>query len=164
MDQKIIQYFSHFIVTCYRLLKLTEPFHGNLKKFQKKSIKTLITSDNSSAPKVTYDYGKKLQFDGIILRQVIISFIHRDAVNTFIIYELDTWSRDFNTFFTLGYCSFGTVKLTKNADLDKYGYSGYGIGFNARSQFSWLNDQWGKNATIFGVGNSSSLHIDLSSW
>ena len=31
---------------------------------------------------------------------------------------------------------FGAVKLTKNADPDKYSYSGYGIGFNSCSLFS----------------------------
>ena len=30
---------------------------------------------------------------------------------------------------------FGAVKLTKNADKDKYKYSGYGIGFDSRSEF-----------------------------
>ena len=29
------------------------------------------------------------------------------------------------------------MKLTKNADPDKHGYDGYGIGFHASSQFSW---------------------------
>ena len=33
----------------------------------------------------------------------------------------------FNTDFTLKDCLFGTVKITKNADPDKYSYSGYGI-------------------------------------
>ena len=28
---------------------------------------------------------------------------------------------------------FGTVKLNKTADFDKFGYSGYGIGFDACS-------------------------------
>ena len=28
------------------------------------------------------------------------------------------------------------MKLTKKTDPDRYGYSGYGIGFDARSQFS----------------------------
>ena len=32
-------------------------------------------------------------------------------------------------------CSFGAVTLTKNTDIDKYGYSGYGIGFGRRSSF-----------------------------
>ena len=38
--------------------------------------------------------------------------------------------------FTLGDRLFEVVKLTKNADLDKYGYSGCGIGFDVRSQIS----------------------------
>ena len=29
---------------------------------------------------------------------------------------------------------FGSIKLNKNVDPDKYGYSGYGIGFDARSE------------------------------
>ena len=29
--------------------------------------------------------------------------------------------------FTLGNCLFRTVKLTKNVDPDKYGYSGHGV-------------------------------------
>ena len=40
-----------------------------------------------------------------------------------------------NTDFTLGSCLFGSVKLTKNSDLDKYNYPGYGITFDSRSKF-----------------------------
>ena len=36
---------------------------------------------------------------------------------------------------TLKNCLFGTVTLSKNADIDKYGYSAYGIGFDRRSIF-----------------------------
>ena len=57
-------------------------------------------------------------------------------VNLFVVYELDTWSRDLNTCFTLKDCLFGSVKLTKNADTDKYKYSGYSIGFDSNSAFS----------------------------
>ena len=46
----------------------------------------------------------------------------------------------------------------KNADLDKYGYSGYGIGFDSTSQFSLPNGDWGKNVGIFGVDSNSSVH------
>ena len=38
----------------------------------------------------------------------------------------------------------GSVKLTKNADLDKYKYSGYGIGFESRSEFSFTDGSMGK--------------------
>ena len=52
-------------------------------------------------------------------------------------------SRDVNTDFRLGNSVFGAVKLTKNADLDKYGYSGYSIGSDACSQFPLSNSESG---------------------
>ena len=52
------------------------------------------------------------------------------------------------------------MKLTKNADPDKYKYSGYGIGFDSRSAFSLLDGSMGKTVIIFGVDMSSSVHID----
>ena len=57
-------------------------------------------------------------------------------------------------------CLFGTVTLTKNADIDKYGYSGYGIGFDRRSSFLFLDGGFGQNVLIFGADTSSSTHID----
>ena len=39
------------------------------------------------------------------------------------------------------------MKSTKNADPDKYRYSGYGIGFDAHSRFS-VNGEWDKNFII----------------
>ena len=62
--------------------------------------------------------------------------------------------------YRLGNWLFGAVMLTKNADADKYGYSGYGIGFDARSEFSWSGSSRGKNAVIFGADISSSVHVD----
>ena len=41
-------------------------------------------------------------------------------------------SQDINTDFTFKNCLFGSVTLTKNADPDKYKYSGYEIGFDLR--------------------------------
>ena len=54
---------------------------------------------------------------------------------------------------------FGSVKLTKNADIDKYEYSGYGIGIDRERSFSFGNET-GKNVIIFGVVMSSSSKID----
>ena len=62
--------------------------------------------------------------------------------------------------FTLGSCSFGSVKLTKNADLDKYKYSRYDIEFDSRSKFSFTDRCMGTNAIIFGADMISSMHID----
>ena len=55
---------------------------------------------------------------------------------------------------------FGAVTLTKNTDIDKYGYSGYGIGFGRRSSFSFPGGRFGQNIIIFRVDMSSSPHID----
>ena len=55
---------------------------------------------------------------------------------------------------------FGAVTLTKNAYIDKYGYSGYGIGFDRRGSFSFSSDGLGQSVLIFGVDMSFSAHID----
>ena len=56
-------------------------------------------------------------------------------------------------------CLFGGVKLTKNADSDKYSYSGYGIGFDTQIECSLSDDSVGKNTIILGDDMSSSVHI-----
>ena len=61
---------------------------------------------------------------------------------------------------TLKNCLFGAVTLTKNADIEKYRYSGYGIGFDRRSSFSFPSGGFGQNVLIFGADMSSSIHID----
>ena len=50
--------------------------------------------------------------------------------------------------------------MTKNTDIDKYGYSGYGIGFDRRSSFSFPSSGFGQNVLISGADMSSSAHID----
>ena len=55
---------------------------------------------------------------------------------------------------------FGAVKLTKNTDIDKYKYSGYGIGFDGHGFYSHPSGGTGRNVIIFGVDMNSSSHID----
>ena len=57
-------------------------------------------------------------------------------------------------------CLFGAISLTKNADIDKYKYSGYGIGFDRHGSFSFPGTGLGRNVIIFGVDMSSSTKID----
>ena len=61
---------------------------------------------------------------------------------------------------TLKNCLFGAVTITKNADIDKYKYSGHRIGFDRRSCFSFPSGWFGQNVLIFGADMSSSSHID----
>ena len=59
------------------------------------------------------------------------------------------------------------MELAKNTDPDKYGCSGYGIGFDAHPQFSFPDRSWSKNVVIFVLISvhicaylSSSVHVD----
>ena len=55
---------------------------------------------------------------------------------------------------------FGAFRLTKSADIDKYGYSGYGIGFDRRGSFSFTGGRFGINVIISEVDMSSAIHVD----
>ena len=128
------------------------------KGLSAETIKLPTTSDNSLTPTVNY-YGTKtrVKFTGSCLKQPKILYTHRKIVS--IVYELGiSSSRDNDP--TLKNCLFGAVTLTKNVDIDKYGYSGYGIGFDRRSSFSFPGGGFGQNVLIFGVDMSSSAHID----
>ena len=59
----------------------------------------------------------------------------------------------------LNNCLFGAVTLTKNTDIDKYHYPGYGTGFDRKGSFSFPGSGTGENVTIFGVDMSSVIHV-----
>ena len=54
----------------------------------------------------------------------IIKTRHSNFCSSAAIFKLDSWSQDLNAVITLKDCLFGAIKLTKNADPDKYSYSG----------------------------------------
>ena len=130
------------------------------KELSDESIKPITTSDNSLAPLITY-YGYKirLKFNGSILRQPKVSYTLEKAVNIYIVYELAGSSSHSNDP-TLSNCLIGEDTLTKNTDIDKYGYSGYGNGFDRKSSFSFPGGGFGQNVLIFGANMSSSAHIN----
>ena len=84
---------------------------------------------------------------------------HKNIVNIYIVYELASSRSNVNDS-TIKNCLFGAVTLTKNADIEKYKYSGYGIGFDRRSSFSFTGGGFGQNVLIFGADMSTSIHID----
>ena len=100
-----------------------------------------------------------MQFIGSCLKQPNFTFTHKKVVNIYIVYELKASSSNFSDP-TIKNCLFGAVTLTKNADIDKYRYSGYGIGFDRRGSFSFPGGGFGQNAIIFGADMNSSIHID----
>ena len=84
-----------------------------------------------------------INFNGHCLINNNIS-IPKKVINLYISYILSPWLRDLNTDFTLNNCLFGSVKLTKNADPDKYKYNGYDIDFDSHSEFSFADGTWEK--------------------
>ena len=58
----------------------------------------------------------------------MLTYTHKKIVNIYIVYELGASSSNVNDP-TLKNCLFGAVTLTRNADINKCGYSGYEIGF-----------------------------------
>ena len=80
-------------------------------------------------------------------------------MNIYTVYEI---SKSFNIseYPALENCLFGAVSLTKNADIDRYKYSGYEIGFDRHRSFSFPGTGLGKNVIIFGVDISLSTKID----
>ena len=124
------------------------------------TIESIKTSNYLFNPRIDYyDISKiRIKFNGSLLSEFLPPVNHRKIVNIYIVCEITSNYSDIN-YPTLENCLFGSVKLTKNADIDKYGYSGYGNGFDRETSFS-LGDEIGKNVIIFGVDMSSSRKID----
>ena len=151
--QPVYKYFKTITNTDYIL-------SWKSKGLSTESIKPISTSDNSLTPTINYyDYDIKVKFTGDCLKQPKITYTHKKVVNIYIVYELSA-SSSHSDDPTLKNCLFGAVTLTKNADIDKYGYSGYGIGFDRRSSFTFPGGGFGQNVLILGADMSSSTHIN----
>ena len=131
------------------------------KGLSAESIKPPTTSDNSLTVALSY-YGTRtrVKFTGSCLKEPRILYTYGKVVKIYIAYELGA-SSSHNNDPTLKHCIFGAVTLTKNADIDKYGHSGYGVGFDRKSTFSFPGGVgFGQNVIIFGVDMIFSAHID----
>ena len=99
------------------------------KGLSDKTIKPSTATDYKFNPQLNYfDIKTRLELRGSCFKQDKMTFNHEKIVNIYIVYELDkTYVK---THPTLVNCLFGAVSITKNADIDKNKYSGYGIGFD----------------------------------
>ena len=94
------------------------------KGLSNERIKSPTTSNNGLNPRSSYNDTKiKVQFTGICLKQPKFTFTQKKVVNIYIVYILGTSSSHTNDP-TIKYCLFEAVTLTKNADIEKYIYSG----------------------------------------
>ena len=125
------------------------------------STETIDPPTASFSPLIDYVGNKiRVKFTGSCLKQSSkLTCTHGKVVNIYNVYELGASSSNVNDP-TLQNCLFGTVTLTKNADIDKYGDSGYRIGFDTRGSFSFPGGRFGQNVLIFEVDMSFSAQID----
>ena len=83
-------------------------------------------------------------------------------VNIYIVYKIVRIAniniRDDNL--TVLNALFGAASLAKNADVNKYKYSGYVTVFDRTSIFWFPGRGNGQNVIIFGVDMNSSIHVD----
>ena len=129
------------------------------KGLSNKTIKPPATSDNRLNPKLNY-YGAKtrLGFRRSCLKQDKSTFNHGKIGNIYIFHELD--KRYVKTHPTLVNYLFGAVSITKNADIDKNKYSGYGIAFDRTRVYLLPDGSFGRNVVILGVDMSLPAHVD----
>ena len=130
------------------------------KRLSDEKITLPTASNNSLSPALShYDTKTRVKFTESCLKQDKITSTQSTIVNIYIVYELSV-SSSLTTDPTLQNSLFGAVRLTKNADIDKYHYSGQGIEFDRRSSFSFQDGGFGQNVIIFGADMSLSAHVD----
>ena len=132
-------------------------YHGNLKDQLAKVLKQFLRL----TPALDYyDTSKiRVRFQGSCLKQDKSAINHKNVINIYVVYELGASSSN-NNDLIIKNCLFGAVTLTKNSNIDKYRYSGYGSGFDRRSSFSFPGGGFGQNIIIFGADVNSSPHIN----
>ena len=123
-------------------------------------INSITTSNYSVTPFLDY-YGTKttVEFSESCLKQDKITYTHGKVININIVYEISK-SMNIGDYPTLESCLFGAVSVTKNADIEKHRYSGYGFGFDRYGSFSFSGPGLGRNVIVFRVDMSSSTKID----
>ena len=134
------------------------------KGLYNESIKPPTTSDNSLTLILNY-YGTKtkVSFDRSCLKQDKVRFNRGKIVNIYIVYEIIRIANingNRNSNLTVQNALIGAVTLTKNANVNKYKYSGYGIVFDRTSSFSFPGGGDGQNVIIFGADVNSFIHVD----
>ena len=135
-------------------------YYWKSKGLSQEIINSIKTPNHSITPNLDY-YGTKtrVEFNGSCLKQDMVTFKYGKIVNIYIVYEISE-NINISNYSTLENCLFGSVILTKNADFDKYKYSGYGIGFDRHGNFSFLDIGLARNVITFGIDISAFVHID----
>ena len=131
-----------------------------------------IKNTKNEAPILKNDEKMYLYLKGSHFQQNHVLTTYNDhvindrVINIYIVYKLDPIATTRDTT-TLQNALFGAMQITKNADIKKYKYKGYGICFDGRKEFAQVrkrgnfNDTtMARNVIIFGVDMSFSKHAN----
>ena len=123
-------------------------------------INSITASNYSVTRSLDYNCTKtRVEFSGSCLKQDESTYTHGKVVNFCIVSEISK-SINISDYPTLENYLFGAVSMTKNADFDKHGYSGYGIWFDRHGRFSFLGTGLRRNVILFRLDMSSLTKID----
>ena len=107
------------------------------------------STSNDQAPILEYEgAGIRSKIKGDSLRQSKVTFNNGKIVNIYTVYEISSTITSQSSF-TLKNSLFGAVRITKNVDISKYKYSGYGIDFDRKGSFLHTDNTYGVNVIIF---------------
>ena len=111
-DKKYIKYFT----------STSEVESRKSNGMSAESIENITKSDSNLAPTfVDHHLLPDMNFNRHCLIRNNTS-IHKTIVNLYISYTVGPQLKKLSTYFTLGNCLFGSIKLTKNVDPDKHKY------------------------------------------
>ena len=133
-------------------------YYWKSKRLSDKRINSIKTSDYGITPYLSYYNTNKVRvkFDGGFLKQDQPTLFYGGTVNFYFFQEIND-NLNVSSYSTLKNCLLGAVNLTENAGINKYGYSGYEIGFDRHGSFSFGNG-FGRNVIIVGV-NMTWYHL-----
>ena len=145
--QPISRYFRTIIGACSD----NYIYFWKSKGFSDERLDSITASIYKITPELSF-YGTKtkVEFNGSCLKQDKVTYNHGTIVNIYIVYEISK-NYSISSYPTLENCLFGAVSLTKNADIDQYKYSGYGIEFDRKGEFSFDSRGLGRNYIFFGA-------------
>ena len=166
------EYHSDLVYDC-KLNLIKSNIYGildwNPKNIYDPSNKNILNGvqNKFALPKIKND-GKELHvfFSGNYFVQDVIA-IPNNVINIYCVYELDPIDLSRNNEFTIQNTLFGTIEITKNANISKYKYKGYGISFDESESFTHVRKEGNfnhttlaRNVIIFGVDMGFSKHAN----
>ena len=164
---------SYLVYEC-KTFSFKKDNNGKLTTWKSTGIDNLSVNSNLKAipnaqgllSVIENDGRMNVEFNGNYFEQAKVLHPGTDkVVNIYIIYKLDPISSTRNTDYTIQNALFGAVKITKNTDISKNKYEGYGICFDEGGSFghtvkkgNFDRTTSARNVIIFRADMSFSIH------